>query len=238
MARRLAALLLSAVAMAATAEAAASRGQVVLLHGLARSAASMAPLAEYLERQGYLTCNLAYPSTEYSIETLAAEHVMPAIRRCFPDAEQPLYFVSHSLGGIITRQLAAGFSDQLRFARVVMLAPPNHGSEVVDVLGGWWLFGKINGPAGAQLGTGESSLPRQLGGASFELGVIAGDVSVNLLLSLMIKGADDGKVSLDSARLDGMRDFIVLPYSHPFIMKREVVWQQVDHFFQYGEFAE
>jgi triacylglycerol lipase len=212
-----------------------SSAKVVLLHGLARSADSMAPMAARLEEAGYAVCNVSYPSREHAIEQLASEHVVPAIGTCFGTDPGKLSFVTHSLGGIIVRQLAAS-GTPLRFGRVVMLAPPNGGSEVVDSLGEWRLFSAINGDAGRQLGTDDASLPRALGPAPFELGIITGDRSINLILSSLIPGADDGKVSVENAKLEGMRDFLVMPVSHPFIMKDEAVATQVLHFLRHGRF--
>lgn len=210
--------------------------QVVLLHGLARSADSMKPLAEHLQSLGYETCNVSYPSTKHTVEILSANYVLPSIRKCFPDIGKPISFVTHSLGGIIVRQLAHMNLD-LNFGRVVMLAPPNHGSEVVDKLGGLWLFHAINGPAGVELGSDSNSLPNSLGPAQFEVGVITGDFSINLILSTMIKGEDDGKVSIESAKLEGMSDFRVVSVSHPFIMKNHEVWGLVVNFLDHGAFS-
>ncbi len=211
--------------------------QVVLLHGLARSAASMNPLAEHLRGLSYKICNVAYPSTEHPIAVLATDYVLPSIRRCFPDAEKPINFVTHSLGGIITRQLARS-NPELKFGRVVMLAPPNHGSEIVDKLGELWLFQMINGPSGTELGTNPESLPNRLGPAQFEVGIITGNFSINWILSAMIEGTDDGKVSIESAKLDGMSDFRVVSVSHPFIMKDHEVWRFIVNFLTYGAFSE
>lgn len=210
-------------------------GNVVLLHGLARSSGSMSYLARKLNAAGYHTCNVSYPSRKHTVEELAANYVLPAISECFEDQTRPVDFVTHSLGGIIVRQLERARAP-LKFGRVVMLAPPNRGSKVVDRLGRWWLFGVINGPAGKQLGTSDTDLPKRLGPAHFELGVIAGRRSINLILSTMIPGKDDGKVSIQNAKLDGMADFLVVPVSHPFIMNNEEVASQVLHFLGHGVF--
>lgn len=218
------------LALPAVAEA---EKQVVLLHGLARSAGSMHSMAEHLEDNGYSICNIDYPSRHHSVEILAAVYVLPAIQNCF--AKGPINFVTHSLGGIIVRQIAAQNTD-ITIDRVVMLAPPNQGSEVVDKLGNFGLFNWINGPAGQQLGTAADALPNQLGPANFELGVIAGNRSINLILSSLIPGSDDGKVAVKRTALDGMRDFLLVEQTHPFIMASDEVQSQSLHFLQTGRF--
>jgi len=124
-----------------------------------------------------------------------------------------------------------------KLGRTVMLAPPNQGSEVVDKLGNWKLFYTLNGPAGLQLGTGSNSVPNQLGPVDFQLGVIAGSKTVNPLLSRLIPGDNDGKVSVSRTQVAGMKDFIVMPYSHTFIMRHKEVIEQALHFIQQGSFA-
>ena len=208
---------------------------VVVLHGLARSSDSMSRMARSLELAGYHVCNVSYPSRKHSVEVLTKEFVAPSIRECLPGKSEPVHFVTHSLGGIIVRQLAVSEAD-LTIGRVVMLSPPNHGSEVVDKLGGLTLFKWLNGPAGSQLGTDAASLPRTLGSVSFDVGVITGNRSINLILSSLIPGTDDGKVSIESARLDGMADFCVVPSSHPFIMRNEQAIEQTLSFLSEGKF--
>jgi hypothetical protein len=117
-----------------------------------------------------------------------------------------------------------------------MLGPPNKGSEVVDKLGEMPGFYQLNGPAGMQLGTGPDSVPNALGTADFDLGIIAGTSSINWMLSSLIPGDDDGKVSVQRARLNGMRGFITLPVTHTFMMKNDAVIQQVTHYLQTGTF--
>ncbi len=207
--------------------------QVILLHGLARSAGSMHSMADHLQDHGFKVCNIDYPSRHHRIEKLAEDYVVPAIRDCFPTGS--INFVTHSLGGIIVRQLAAEYG-QIDIDRVVMLAPPNQGSEVVDKLGNFGLFNWINGPAGQQLGTASKALPNQLGPADFELGIVAGNRSINLILSTLIPGSDDGKVAVKRTKLDGMQDFLLVEQTHPFIMGSDEVQSQTLYFLQNGRF--
>lgn len=195
----------------------------------------MAKLERVLGANGYETCNIAYPSTRYSIDELVEKFVLPEINTRFGKSGEPIHFVTHSMGGIIVRALARQTTG-FQIGRVVMLSPPNKGSEVVDALGDLWLFNAINGPAGSELGTGAGSTPNRLGPADFELGVITGDRSINLFLSSLISGPNDGKVSVASAKLAGMRDFLVLHATHPFIMNNDQAIAQTLHFLAHGAF--
>ena len=139
------------------------------------------------------------------------------------------------MGGILIRYyLANNEIDDL--GRVVMLSPPNQGSELVDLWSDWPGYELINGPAGYQLGTGEESVPLQLGAANFEVGIITGKNTTNPLFSILIPGDDDGKVSVASARLEGMKDFLVVPEAHSFIMRDDEVIEQSAHFLEHGHF--
>ena len=206
---------------------------VVLLHGLARGAGSMSKLADALSAKGYAVVNHGYDSTNHPIETLAEMAVPKALAEC--PAGATVHFVTHSMGGILVRQyLSSASIDKL--GRVVMLGPPNQGSEVVDKLRGQALFRWLNGPAGLQLGTDAESVPKQLGPVEFELGVIAGTRSINLLLSTALPNPDDGKVSVASTRVEGMADHLALPVTHPLMMRNSGVIKQVLHFLEQGSF--
>lgn len=210
-------------------------GAVVLLHGLGRTHRSMGKMARSLEKPGYNVHNISYPSTRQPIEWLVKNIVTPAITSL--SQELPIHVVTHSLGGILIRQylqnhgLPAG-------SRIIMLAPPNHGSEVADHLRYWKPFLWILGPCLQQLGTGKDSVANQLNPITAEIGIMAGNRSVYPPFSWWIKGINDGLVSTKSAQLDGMKDFLVVPAGHGFIMTRPVVIQQTLHFLQTGKFKE
>ena len=113
---------------------------------------------------------------------------------------------------------------------------PNQGSEVVDKLHEFPGFYFLNGDAGLQLGTGQLSVPNTLGDAEFDVGIIAGNKSINLMLSQLIPGTDDGKVSVERTKLDGMNDHIEMPTTHTFMMRSEKVIDQTLFYLKNGHF--
>ncbi|MFN2425163.1 MAG: alpha/beta fold hydrolase [Candidatus Binatia bacterium] len=209
---------------------------VVLLHGLIRTGRSMTTLGKALSEAGYRVCNVTYPSRHHSIDVLASQYVAPSIAQCFPENKAPIAFVTHSMGGIIVRQLAAQHAIP-SLGRVVMLGPPNAGSELVDEFGDWWLFRAINGPAALELGTATDSTPRRLGPATFEVGIIAGTRSRNPVWSRFFDERNDGKVSVASAALVGMKDFLEIDENHTFIMRNREAIDQTLRFLKEGTFA-
>jgi len=214
---------------------ASAREYVILLHGLCRTAGSMEKMGKHLTGQGFGVVNQSYPSRSYPAEKLSEKYISQALQRCRRGRAQKIHFVTHSLGGILVRYYLKNH-DIPELGRVVMLSPPNQGSEVVDKLRDWHLFQWMNGPAGQQLGTGRTDLPSRLGPVGFELGVITGDRSVNLLLSRLIPGKDDGKVAVARARIAGMDDFLVIHATHPFIMKNRTALSQTAVFLKTGRF--
>lgn len=204
---------------------------VILVHGLGRTYRSMNKIQRRLVQEGYHTVNLDYPSRKYSIEQLASRYIPAAINECNGHNPARIHFVTHSLGGIVVR-MAIKKNRPENLGRVVMLSPPNQGSEAVDNLKDKWYFSLINGPAGQELSTSEDSTPNQLGSVDYPVGIIMGDRHSYFddWLLVFFNGANDGKVSVERAKLDGMKDFIVVHESHPYIMKSEYVQSQTIEF--------
>jgi len=195
----------------------------------------MTKLLDRLAEVGYAVENVDYPSRDLGIEKLSADAVQEGLKGCRDQGSEKISFVTHSLGGILVRYYLEK-NEIPELHRVVMLGPPNQGSEVVDKLKDVPGFQFINGPAGTQLGTKATDIPRSLGPVGFELGIIAGTRTINLILSAILPDPNDGKVSVENTKVEGMTDFMTLPTSHPFLMKNEEVIAQVVHFLRFGEF--
>jgi len=208
---------------------------VILLHGLARTSASMNDMQSALIDSGYLVAKIDYPSREKTIQELAEPAINKGLASCALQGTSRVHVVTHSMGGILFRQYVHEHGADA-FARTVMLAPPNHGSEAVDSLKEIPGFQWLNGPAGLQLGTDENSLPLALGPAVSDVAIIAGTFSINIMLSTYLPDPDDGKVSVASTRLDGMCAHLQQDVSHPYIMKDEAVIDEVITYLDTGKF--
>lgn len=195
----------------------------------------MRPMQRALERAGYDVHNLGYASRRAPVERLAESAFGEITRSLPPGFEGPLHFVTHSMGAILLRHFHAQHGIP-QLGRVVMLAPPNQGSELVDKLSGLRVFQLLNGPAGQQLGTGSDGLARSLPRVNFELGVIAGTRAINPVLWHLLPKPNDGKVSVASTRVEGMRDFRVLPVTHTFMMGNRQVIELTRNFLKFGRF--
>lgn len=208
---------------------------VILLHGLGRTSHSMEDIEEALVDAGYCVVNHGYPSREDDIEWIATDVINVAMASCEARDTLRTHFVTHSLGGILLRQyLQEHVIGNL--GRIVMLSPPNQGSEIADLLKDNILYQLATGPAGQQLGTGPDSVPRRLGPIPGEIGIITGNSSSDPWFSPTIPGDDDGKISVASAQLKEMQDFLVMDDGHTFIMQDERVIAQVLYFLRHGVF--
>jgi len=221
---------------ALTAAAAPSPDTVVLLHGVGMGPWTMRPLATTLRQAGYHVVNVGYPSRTLTLEQLASDYLPAQLQAAGCGSAARLHFVTHSMGSIVLRLYLRDHCPA-NLGRVVMLGPPNHGSTAADHAADSaplrWLLGRNL----RRLGTGPDAITRELGPADFELGVIAGNASINPLAARWLDGPNDGAVTVASARLEGMRDFLVVPWAHTPMLWRRQVGAQVLAFLRTGRFA-
>jgi triacylglycerol lipase len=215
----------------------AGSGQcVVLLHGLWRTEVSMLGMALALKSAGYDVANITYPSLLEPIEVLAERAVPAGIEECREHKPSRIHFVTHSLGGILVRQYLHQHTVA-ELGRVVMLGPPNQGSELADAIYALRYLRWLQPQAVPQLGTGEASVPRNLGPVDFELGVIAGTEDTLGVWPFAPEAVSDGTVAVSETRVEGMADFIAMSAGHTFMMWQSDVQAQVLHFLAHGRFV-
>lgn len=207
---------------------------VILLHGILRSKIDMLPLSRFLEKHGYKCVNILYPSRKKSLEDLA-DFVHEKIKATRSgDKERRLNFVTHSMGGLITRYYVEKYQPE-NLGKVVMLSPPNNGSEFADYLHDHKLFSKpfrtLFGPASEQLGTSYDLAGTHI---TYPLGIIAGTKSINPLSPIVLPrskvGDHDGIVPVARTKIAGMRDHITMPVNHTTMMFKREVMNQTLHF--------
>ena len=207
---------------------------VIVAHGLGRTTASMAILANRLEEAGFRVVRFGYPSRTEPIEALV-DRLRDAVAQCCGDDPRRVHFVTHSMGGVLVRGYLSERPEPHE-GRVVMLSPPNQGSEIVDAFADSPLLRSFLGPAGSRLGTAPDGIAGQFGPIRFSLGIITGNLSLNPIGSWLIPGPDDGTVGVDRAKVEGASAFLVLPATHTFIMNRRDVAEEVAHFLRHGRF--
>ncbi|MFG1497273.1 alpha/beta fold hydrolase [Saccharospirillum sp. HFRX-1] len=208
---------------------------VLLLHGLGRGEGSMNALAGDLRAAGYVTCNQAYPSRQQSLPQLAG-YAANALDSLEQGGYQRVHLVTHSMGGILARYVLQ-FRSLPGDGRLVMLSPPNHGSEIVDAFGDQGWFQWLMGPAAGALATNDQSLVNRLAPIDARTGIITGTRSSDPWFNFLFEGEHDGKVSVDSARLSEADGFRLVDAGHTFIMRDREVRALVIEFLQQGVFT-
>ena len=210
----------------------ASRKVVLLVHGIARGPSTFGTMPALLRERGYETFAISYPSTRAGIDD-HAQQLKQLIQRMQHVDE--VSFVTHSMGGLVVRQLLADKSWQARVrpGRVVMIAPPNQGSVVAATLHHSAAYKSVYGPAGQQLTPQKANL---LPVPSVPFAIIAGGKSDAWGYNPVLDGDDDGTVKVAETLLPGANAFVVLPGLHANVAKSALAATHVINFLEHGRF--
>ncbi len=209
------------------------RDGVILLHGIGLSAWSMRVAERALRDAGYRTLNLSYPGRRLGLADLAG-HVEATSRRWVASLEGEVHFLTHSMGGLVTRVMLAAHRPS-RLGRVVMLGPPNGGSEIADLLARFRLYHGVFGPAGGELTTIRSdTLVRLLGAVDYPVGVIAGSRALDPISWAILPKPNDGKVTVAHTKVEGMADHLVLPIDHTTMVRDPATLAAAVRFLRHG----
>jgi pimeloyl-ACP methyl ester carboxylesterase len=211
---------------------------VVLLHGIKKTSACMSKFARHLEGLGYRVRNLDYPSTRLPIEKIAERIELEIEDASESTADGKVHLIGHSMGGLVIRAVLKNYRPH-NLGRVIMIGTPNKGSQVADFLKAVPLYQKLYGPAGQQLITDQSGFAEIFGPVDFDLGIIAGNRTIDPISSLVIgyRRPNDGKVTVENTKLEGAADHIVVATNHTFFPSSRVMWQQAEAFLCNGLFA-
>lgn len=210
---------------------------VLFLHGMARRASAMRRLERAFAAEGFATFNLDYPARRLDLTDLA-DLIAPDVST-FAGGVSHLHIVTHSLGGLLARTLVTAHRPR-HLGRVVMLGPPNAGSEVADIVHGLAAYRRIFGPVGAQVTTRQDErLTALLGPVDYPLGIIAGDRTVYFPESWwMLPGPNDGRVTVERTCVPGMSDHITVHATHTMMMWNRQVIREALHFIRHGRFTD
>jgi pimeloyl-ACP methyl ester carboxylesterase len=189
-----------------------------------------------IKASGFSTLNLGYASRRKPLESLA-EDIHPPIQRFVDNVEGPIHFVGHSMGGLLSRVYLAKYRPK-RLGRVVMLGTPNGGSEIADRLSNMTVYRAYFGPAGQQLTTRRDAATRAiLPAIDYPVGIIAGNRSIDPILSALLPRPNDGRVSVENTKLSGMTDHIVVSASHTWLARNQSAIDQTIAFLKEGKFS-
>ncbi len=202
-----------------------SSGKVVLLHGLGRGWRAMNPLARQLQREGFSTLNLPYPSLLKPLDWIVG-HVRTQVEGFAGDS--PVHFVTHSLGGIVTRMLLAT-DPPWTSGRLVMMAPPSSGSEIIDWASRKMLLRSLLSPAARALASDTLSATLPDLPPDLEAIIIMGKRCSIPFFRPLLDEENDGIVSVGRGQVRGIRSFSVVDADHTFIqIHPEAVRRTID----------
>lgn len=211
---------------------------IILVHGFNKNKKDMSFLQKYFNNLNYETVTLSLPTIFSSLEhcTDLFEEKLFKIQNIKNNRYSKIHFVGHSFGGLIIRKfLSRHFIKNI--GRCVLIATPNQGSQLADITNNYFSF-SLN-----IVKSLKSMLIQNLNisspiNESIEIGVIAGNKCNLLLGHLFLPKNNDGRVEINSTKIDNMKDYIILEYGHKEIHHKLKTANYIKSFLQKGEFIQ
>jgi alpha-beta hydrolase superfamily lysophospholipase len=207
---------------------------VILLHGLGEGRDSMQPLAEHLATAVDATVlSFGYASVKADIDAHA--RALATVVAGLDEADR-ISFVGHSLGNLVVRRwMALATADDLaRAHRMVMLGPPNQGSDLARMAGAIRGLATRAEGAARDLAVDWDAVAPRLAVPSCDFAIVAGGRGDEEGYSPLLSGDDDAVVRVAETRLPGAAGFLVVPVHHAAMMRHEGVQRATAAFLATG----
>lgn len=172
---------------------------IILVHGLSRRREDMWFFERRLKRllPGYAVYRFGYKSAQLTIEEMVAQ-LSEYTKQVASDGE--VYFIGHSLGGLLVRRLACNWDGKARLMRLVTLGSPLNGSKMAR-------FAQRVPVLRFALGRGLSDLSNFMPFESpIETGTIVGSTNNRFGLNPFFGEDNDGLVTVSEAALSSAKD--------------------------------
>ena len=209
---------------------------VIVLHGLGEGRRSMRPLVDFLRKNIDATVlSFGYASTSTGIDDHG--RALAGVIQGLPAADS-ISFVGHSMGNLVVRRWMglAAEDDLARVRRMVMLGPPNQGSELAQMVAKIGVLAALSNGAARELVLDWQRISQDLAVPPCPFGIVAGGKGDDRGYSSFLAGDDDAVVRVEETRLQGAHDFLLLPVHHAAMMKHQGVQQATATFLKTGQF--
>lgn len=194
---------------------------ILVTHGYGGHRLVMWPLCRRLRKLGYRVTNWGYRSL-WKDTGRHADAFLGQLRKLEEDQDVETFFVvAHSMGSVVTRAALSKFQPE-KLKRIVMIAPPNHGSPIASMYAP--LFGWLSKTL-IEISDAEDSFVRQLSDQidpDYEVGVL--------------QAQTDFVVPTENTRLPEAKEYVMLPGFHSSVVFHQRTADQVHNFLQTGEF--
>lgn len=208
---------------------------VVVIHGALRTRAGLWPVVAYLRRRGFDARAFGYATRSERLERHGER--LEAFIEAWLGGQRAstLGILTHSMGGLVARAYLArpGAARQAERQRVAMLAPPNQGAALAEMLQDFRPFRWIYGAAADELQPARAAtLPPPP--PSAEVLVLAGGrPSGDRGYLRWIPGNNDGLVGVAETALPGVEPELV-GGSHSLLQWRPAVLARAAEFLASG----